>query len=212
VVKNRMVVVGSLLAIALTIAVPRVEAQDIGAAQSALRVTATKFGDLGKGSSEQEIRDKSFRVVRCAAFVLAQSTDPGWGLLRKPDGSNSSGFASDILFHRGSAHIFDVIGDSDGPRAGLSWDDKGAMDLARWAAASGEGCTTDSGSGGSGSGSGSGGGSTPPPSDTATADLQRQEIDILKQIVASLAAQNEALVKGLSDLKATVAAGVKIRF
>lgn len=61
--------------------------------------------------------------------------------------------------------------------------------------------------------------STPPPpppppsaSGAATADLQQQQMILLLQIIQKLEEQNAALTKGLAELKAQIATGVKVRF
>jgi hypothetical protein len=51
-----------------------------------------------------------------------------------------------------------------------------------------------------------------PSADIATADLQRQQLAALVQIIQQLQAQNAELRAGLAEIKAAIAAGVKIRF
>lgn len=176
----------------------------------ALACAAPAFAQVGI------VREERAKVTAAPPIGVVQAFEVtkrvarrvGGQVLIKTGGNNVDGFAVDIVCLGG--HIFDVLGDSEGA-AIPTWDDKGV--------APGP-CAPVPGS------------SEPPPappadppppppasSTAATADLQQQQLAALTQLVllqqqqlAALSEQNAAIVRGLSDLKAAIAAGIKIRF
>lgn len=155
------------------------------------------------------VREERAKVTTAPPIGIVQAFEvtkrvarriPGAGVLVKTGGNNVDGFAVDIVCLGG--HIFDILGDSEGA-AIPTWDDKGV--------APGP-CAPVPGV------------SEPPPapvdpptqppapSTAATVDLQQQQLAALLQMIAELKAQNVALTQGLADVKAAIAAGIKIRF
>lgn len=84
---------------------------------------------LGKGNSPEEMRDNSFRFVNTVCLDLRKMGHVEVKVYEKTSGSNSFGYASDILVVDNT--IYDCVVGSDGPEASPSFQDKGPADLSR---------------------------------------------------------------------------------
>ncbi len=196
------------LAACLVLELPAVAAgQDLPNRLSVLQAERAKYPATINAQQAGEL-------LNAVAFALRAE---GFGLLRKDAGNrcpipNSSITVScDWLVHRPSGKGCDVLGsgpDSDPPANGPAtptWCGGDPFDVSKFVEPTAP--------------------SNPPPpppppaSSAASAELQQQQIVLLLQIVTqqqqqlqALADQNQAIVRGLAELKAAIAAGVKIRF
>jgi hypothetical protein len=143
--------------------------------------------------------------------------NPGWGLLAKDSGNNCPlpngvRISCDWLVHQASGLGCDALSDAEGA-AGVTCGGLEPFDKSRFVAPVA-------------------GGSAPPPpppppppasADAATVDLQRQQLEVLVQIVAKLQEQVDAqakqtadtqaaLVAAVKELKDQIAKGVKVKF
>jgi hypothetical protein len=85
---------------------------------------------LGTGNGEQEIRDNSFRFVNTVAIDLRKLGHVEVKVYQKTSGSNSFGYASDILVI--DQTLYDCVSSSDTPSAKASFGDVGPGDLSRF--------------------------------------------------------------------------------
>jgi hypothetical protein len=125
------------------------------------------------------------------------------GVLKKPTGNNQDGFSVDIVCFS-DGRIFDILGDSEGA-AVPGWGEAGNVDPAR--------CQIPPP------------GSTvlppPPPSppgDHATTDLQREQLDelreqvaLLTQILTAIEEQTRQVSGAVAELKQEVKKGIRVR-
>lgn len=85
---------------------------------------------LGTGDSEQGIRDNSFRFVNTVAFDLRKDGHSNVHIYEKTSGSNSFGYASDILVI--DNELYDCVSSSDTPSASVSFGEAGLGDSSRF--------------------------------------------------------------------------------
>jgi hypothetical protein len=150
------------------------------------------------------------RLVACS---LAKA-DANWGLLTKAPGENNvGGYAVDAIIYRATNQVVDIIGSNESPDARAGWIEVPRRETNHWAPPVGcsnpdtkpEPAPEPS--------------PPPPPSGAATEHQQREQLAVLTAIAATLQEQvamqkqqTQVLEQAIQELKAQVAAGVRIRF
>lgn len=192
------------LLLAVVVALPA-RAQSLSEAQCAvLKQLGSKFGSLNRGTDDQR-REFALKVAQQFAFSFPGE---GWGSKSAGPGRPPTKDAV-ARQHDGVLEGWDLVdGTSREVTCTTHLDLTGQIFLAVTPLNHlGTGGTTDPPP------------PPPQPSGAATADLQQQQLAILLQILGKLDAQLEAqrlqtaaLAAAVQDLKAQIAAGVKIRF
>lgn len=162
----------------------------------ALAIASPSFGQASMVAQKKRDLNLSSNLSKEQLHLLARAVaTEARGQLLVPTGENCNGFSCDKICLAG--RVIDYLGDSEGS-ATPAWSDIGPVGSLTCVAVPGGPIDPPP--------------PPPPASGTATADLQQKQIELLLQIVQKLQTQNEVLVRGLSELKAQIASGIKIRF
>ena len=136
-------------------------------------------------------------------MLISVASTMGGGVYKKTSGASCGGFSCDIVCFPNERVYFDVLSDSEGA-ATPTW--SGPMPMAPDTLAN---CVLQAPEI---PGPIDPGPIDPVPSTNATAALQQQQIVLLMQMLQKQEEQNAALRQAITDLRAEIAKGVKIRF
>jgi NAD(P)-dependent dehydrogenase (short-subunit alcohol dehydrogenase family) len=130
-------------------------------------------------------KDACGQFTRLAACTLAPE---GFGLLTKNPGENQvAGFAVDAIIFKTTNQVIDIISQNESPNASPGWTEVAKRSGNNWAAPVGCGPVDPP--------------PPPPPpptSDAATSDLQQQQLEVLREQLATSKALLELLQKAAS--------------